>query len=95
MIRAIRYRDHRDFREKAHKGAIFFDVTRDPMAMLFLCPCGCGAYSRITVVKDAEPDAPAFWAWNGSLNDPTLASPMHVTSCGWRGWLRNGYWEAA
>lgn len=94
MIRAIRYRDHREFRDARVAGAVFFDVTSDPSAMWFRCPCGCGDIARIPVGRNIKPAISPSWAWNGSLTEPTLEPSVHQLNCGWHGYLRDGYWEA-
>jgi hypothetical protein len=94
MIRAIRYRDHREFRQAAIPGSVYFDVTSDPAAMWFFCPCGCEGPSRIPVGRNAKPVISPSWSWNGSLSEPTLSPSVHNLLCGWHGWLRDGYWEA-
>lgn len=93
MIRAIRYRDHRDFRAARVAGWVWFDVTRDPAEMWFFCPCGCDGPSHIPVGKEVKPALTPSWRWNGSLSEPTLAPSVHQMVCGWHGYLRDGYWE--
>lgn len=94
MIRAIRYRDQREFRQGASAGAVYFDLIGEETAMWFRCPCGCGDFSRIRVGRDAKPAQSPSWNWNGSLNEPTLVPSVNQLKCGWHGWLRDGYWES-
>lgn len=94
MIRAIRFRDHRAFRAQGMPGAVYFDVTQDPVALWFKCPCGCGEVARIPVGRNEKPALAPSWRWNGSLSDPSLEPSVRQLVCGWHGWLRDGYWEA-
>lgn len=94
MIRAIRYHDTAAFKECGTPGAVYFDVMQHPVAMWFICPCGCGNRARIAVAKDTKPATSPSWKWNGSLNDPTLEPSVRQLVCGWHGYLRDGYWES-
>lgn len=94
MIRAIRYRDADAFRADRFAGSVYFDVMRDPVALWFFCPCGCGGLVRIRVGNGAKPAEAPSWKWNGSLSEPTLEPSVNRLDCGWHGWLRDGYWEA-
>lgn len=94
MIRAIRHRDTASFKEQRAAGAIYIDLAQQPVALWFICPCGCGNRTRIAVAKDAKPETAPSWKWNGSLNDPTLEPSVRQLVCGWHGYLRDGYWES-
>ncbi|WP_218141117.1 DUF6527 family protein [Citreimonas salinaria] len=95
-LRALPYVDRAAHRASGQPGAVWFS---DPgssrvSALWFVCPCGCGAVSRITVGMEHKPHmAGPSWRWNGSTNEPTLHPSVHQRDCGWHGWLRDGYWE--
>lgn len=91
MIRALWFREYREFQKKAHPGSLFFHkADRDGMVKMdFFCPCGCKARDVLHLFgKDTA--APT---WNGSFTEPTT-SLLITRTCGWRGVLKNGYWDA-
>lgn len=66
--------------------------TGDVTGLYFICPCGCGSWSHITVAT--QRDAPQAWTWDGNLETPTLnPSVRKLYGCGWHGWLKAGVWE--
>lgn len=96
MIRAIYFPDTASLRARGTPGSICFTDPGDgDVAMLrFLCPCGCGALSLVTVGIHYKPHLRGpSWNWNGSTDAPTLSPSVNQTACGWHGWLRDGYWE--
>lgn len=98
MKRAINFSDREAFRAQRLAGSTYFDLTQgqaDEAALWFYCPCGCRGLVRITVGIRRQSVAIPSWNWNGSLRDPTLMPSVNQTGCGWHGWLRDGYWEAA
>lgn len=97
-LRAIGFMDRREHRRAAVPGSIWIAPCGEgeETSLWFLCPCGCGAASRITVGHRHKPRAHGpTWEWNGSTTEPTLQPSVNQTGCGWHGWLRDGYWEVA
>ncbi|BBU57403.1 hypothetical protein KU6B_36680 [Mameliella alba] len=101
-LRAIVFADRTDHRRNAVPGSIWIAPCEEgeEAALWFVCPCGCGQVSRITVGHRHKPKAHgATWNWNGSRSEPTLHPSVNVhrneTCAGWHGWLRDGYWEVA
>ncbi|WP_305970437.1 MULTISPECIES: DUF6527 family protein [unclassified Mameliella] len=101
-LRAIVLTDRREHRRRAECGSIWIAPCEEgeEAALWFVCPCGCGLVSRITIGHRHKPKAHgATWNWNGSRSEPTLHPSVNVhrneTCAGWHGWLRDGYWEVA
>lgn len=95
-IRAVWFRTRDDLRAGAMPGsfAIYSNPGTKIGIMSFVCPCGCGAISRIAIGEDHKPAAQPSWEWDGSHTEPTLSPSVNQTQCGWHGILRLGYWEA-
>lgn len=75
-----------------HKPGMFeyqFGKGDFPIAMAFVCPCGCGHVGHLAF----EPDPSPSWQWDGNLEKPTL-SPSVWQPGHWHGWLRAGVWES-
>jgi len=94
--RALFYADPEDLHDDRIPGS-FALLPRGEAGlyeMAFYCPCGCGVGDRILVGDGQKPGgARPSWRWNGSRTEPTLDPSVNRT-CGWHGWLRDGYWEA-
>lgn len=80
-----------------HPGSFCIDTDcpLEALYMHFICPCGtCGRTQTIYIgyLRLPKINRPS-WMWNGSLSEPTL-TPEAIDMGHWRGWLRNGYWEA-
>lgn len=52
--------------------------------LLFMCPCGCGAFVRLPVNHSNG------WNWNGNLEKPTLTPSILQVNCKWHGFLTDG-----
>lgn len=85
-------------------GRDFLDshMDHDPseyVALTFRCP-KCGAEHALTINREGGFDSQKGWAWNGSVDKPTLDPSILIQShgaivgCGWHGYLRNGAWES-
>lgn len=99
-LRAITYADRRRHRAELTPGSLWFSDAGEgeQAALWFVCPCGCGMLSRITVGHRHKPKLRGpTWHWNGSRSEPTLEPSVNIrrnSLCpGWHGWLRDGYWE--
>ncbi|MET4128386.1 DUF6527 family protein [Roseovarius sp. MBR-6] len=98
MIRAIQFTDPEAFRRARLPGSFHIDLTQGGpkcATFWFFCPCGCAGPNRISVGFCHKPAQEPSWCWNGKLSEPTLTPSVNQAVCGWHGWLRDGYWEAA
>ena len=95
MIRALEYKDQREFRQARVPGSVYFGREVDGTTPFwFCCPCGCNDFSRIPIGQNVKPDISPSWRWNGSFTEPTLTPSVRQLNCGWHGWLAGGYWES-
>ena len=61
-------------------------------ALMFVCPCGCGSVSAVTV---REGYGDKHWSWNGDQEKPTLTpSILNTSPCRWHGDLTDGVFVA-
>lgn len=64
-----------------------------PTRMIFLCPCGCGAFPGVHV--GGEPGKQPVWNWNGDLDKPTISPSIQVIGgCNWHGFLTDGVFRS-
>lgn len=64
----------------------------------YVCPCGCGDWRSVSVVRGSF--AKSCWGWDGNEILPTLTpSIQHVKAgdrrCGWHGHLLAGLWKTS
>jgi len=60
-----------------------------PARMMFLCPCGCGAYLGVSVSGD-ESKHPV-WEWDRNFEKPTIKPSIRfIGGCNWHGFLTEG-----
>lgn len=97
VLRALHIPGRDRHREERLPGSVWFSAVGEggSQAMWFYCPCGCGALSRIEVGAGRKPEQSPSWRWNARMDAPTLTPSVHQQTCGWHGWLRDGYWEIA
>ncbi|MCT4554645.1 MAG: DUF6527 family protein [Pelagimonas sp.] len=96
-VRAIYYQDRDAFRRDQIPGSFWMpdNPAGEQGSIWFYCPCGCGAQARLTIGDGFKPRSyHATWCWDGNRQSPTLKPSVRQLTCGWHGWLRNGYWEA-
>lgn len=74
-------------------------LEADKKTLMFVCPCGCGDVISVAVCPPPAPAAAAgrpCWAWNGSIERPTLTPSIQYTAgCRWHGWLVDGVFRSA
>lgn len=60
--------------------------------ILFVCPCGCGAFAGITLdVPEAQGLSGPKWKWDGNEDAPTITpSIRRLDGCQWHGFLTAG-----
>ncbi len=56
--------------------------------LVYVCPCGCGNVSAISVKLGEKVDG--AWRWDGNVEKPTLLPSIRKTSCAWHGYLTEG-----
>lgn len=61
--------------------------------MIMKCPCGCGSLGALSFDNSTQ-DSPK-WHWDNNKENPTLfPSIWRKRTCGWHGFLRNGFFES-
>lgn len=80
------------FEEMNLPGDFLWLPEDNPARLMFLCPCGCGAYLGVSVRGD-ESKHPV-WDWDQNLERPTIKpSIKFIDGCNWHGFLKNGKFE--
>lgn len=70
---------------------IVYDDETGDANFIFVCPCSCGAMQILPV---SETGLPTAHHWDGKQLAPTLSPVIsRRNSCGWYGFLKNGYFE--
>jgi len=65
-----------------------------PTDLIFVCPCGCGVISSVTLSTSPRSDGPR-WAWNGNSDSPTLTPSIRkLNGCLWHGFLTDGIFKS-
>jgi hypothetical protein len=68
----------------------FIPIAKGRLHLGFICPCGCGDTTGITVREDGEHKEPA-WGWDKNRECPTIwPSIRRLDRCKWHGHLENG-----
>lgn len=69
------------------------DRSGQIVALLYVCPCGCGKPGAVRFGTPGNPDDPR-WIWDLNRAEPTLTpSIRRRTDCGWHGHLVKGEWK--
>lgn len=87
----IQYKDDLPYRADLKPGTAEWSQGQDRRiaALLFVCPCGCGNLSAVTVRQGF--DGGKHWKWNGNVHKPTLTPSIQQTGpCKWHGFLTDG-----
>lgn len=72
-------------------GAIAF-VADPPVAVLVICPCGCGTLMRLPIHRGEHPPG-VSWLWDGNKEKPTLTPSIRdLGGCRYHGFLKAGVW---
>jgi hypothetical protein len=86
----------RELADKRIPGSVSFSPYPDSdgeQYMSYVCPCGCGHQSSLTVGNGFKPADPPSWQWNGSRDKPTLSPSVHHVGH-WHGYLTDGVWRS-
>jgi hypothetical protein len=84
-------RDGRFFRPDLAPGAARYVFGHDgkPIALNFVCPCGCALVSTISFCGQHP-----RWHFDGNEERPTLTPSVQIThGCRWHGHLVAGVWQ--
>lgn len=62
--------------------------------ILLICPCGCGGFMNLKLVREETPNRPhPTWLWNGDRDLPTLTPSIRdLSGCKFHGFLTDGVW---
>jgi hypothetical protein len=86
------YKDGDPYRPDLAPGSAKWAVNQEgvPAALLFVCPCGCGALCHVNVT----PGSASGWGWDFNTVAPTLTpSILRTMGCRWHGYLTAGEWR--
>lgn len=77
--------------DKAPGDAHWIGDPEHPVALGYICPCGCGSYY---VVHVADVPGTVNHVWDGNLTAPSIKR-IAGRACSWKGALVAGEWVEA
>lgn len=95
-VTAVHVDNWHDLVKTKAPGSVSFSPLPDAdgeQYMSWVCPCGCGHQSNLTVGNGFKPADSPSWEWNGSREKPTLTPSIHRVGH-WHGWLTDGVWRS-
>lgn len=68
-----------------------YTFVANESVLLFICPCGCGSFTRLPVAPPPKRDG--AWMWDGNVEKPTIQpSIRQLSGCKFHGFLTEGIW---